>query len=241
MALTQQQISLENNEMKRTCQQQNNSTDKSMSTRKTKRFFGNQHTTPATTSTSTTPPAAKKQRTSTGNKVDSCPADCNDVRKVLDAELAFLEQAVDAEVAAAKNGLFRRRLTQWADSINRNRHLGNIIQYSKDTMYFAVSFYVTLVAAGLCRSKQHASEVVASALHKKPRNGRPTTFNARTVKNWHKLWEASHHGDTYKSNDACFLILTQTFLLLLPSSHHPSPSPMMCATRRSTSEQTRRS
>ena len=161
---------------------------------------------PATEATATLP--HKRPKTTTNSNPNKAN-ELDSVTKTLDMGGGLIEPYLrDAEIERLKASLSRTRVGMWADSILRNEHLGKVIQASKDKQYFAVSMHRTLLDAGLCHNKTHASQIVAQAMHKTGRMGKgpeskdvkckvdlnQRTFSAKTIRDWVDQWEESSKG-----------------------------------------------
>ena len=164
-------------------------------------YYGNQYTqTPSPISPQMAPPASTDQLLRAPAAKDK---DVTSARALIDDEMVIIENEIEAINRKAR---WQTSLSKWADSIIRNQRLGKVIQYSKDKAYFAVSFYVAIMAAGLGCDGLQAADIVASAMHK--RTGRynsrrihedksfksKTTYAASTIKKWYSTWRNAEHG-----------------------------------------------
>jgi hypothetical protein len=163
-------------------------------------YYGNQYTqTPSPIAPQMAPPASPDQ-------LLRAPAakgkDVTSARALIDDEMEIIENEIEA---INRKPQLQTLLSKWADSIIRNERLGKVIQYSKDKMYFAVSFYVAITASGLCDGNA-ALGIVSAAMHR--RTGRydkrrkhsdgsfmsRSTYAARTIRRWYDNWRKAKHG-----------------------------------------------
>jgi hypothetical protein len=167
------------------------------STPKTKKptkgvFHGNRHTGPVAPKQS--PPNVSKQNSAPKNLADTMDCSIGEEEQVLSAALSDAEAELQKATIKEKS---IKILQTWSENVARNEHLGSVIRYSKDKIYFAVAMFTTLVAAGF-RSRDAADMTAASMRKPGMRKGQElhqsNHFNSSTIYEWHAKWLKSQRG-----------------------------------------------